>query len=81
MAYTTAIKYDVLENVLRAWLQEQFGPGETEYGTVWSCMLVGAGHSSMWQVTAPREITSDERDQLKLRAQRSRRRHAFGRRG
>jgi hypothetical protein len=48
MAYTTAIKYDVLENVLRAWLQEQFGPGETEYGTVWSCMVS--------IITPPRQI-------------------------
>ncbi|RMJ13030.1 hypothetical protein BHE90_001577 [Fusarium euwallaceae] len=80
MSYTTAIKYDVLESVLKAWLLEQFGPGETEYGTVWTCQLVAAGHSSMWQVTAPREITSDEQDQLRIRAQ-PRRRRTFDRRG
>ncbi|KAL2679322.1 hypothetical protein Neosp_010094 [[Neocosmospora] mangrovei] len=58
MSFTTAVKYDVLEHVLTTWLLEQFGPSETQSGLVWSCTIIGEGHSSMWQVSAPREITS-----------------------
>ncbi|RSL49586.1 hypothetical protein CEP54_012363 [Fusarium duplospermum] len=69
MSYTTAIRYDVLEHVLKAWLLETFGPSQSRTGPVWSCTVIGEGHSSMWQVSAPREITNDEQDTLILRSQ------------
>ncbi|RMJ05246.1 hypothetical protein CDV36_014086 [Fusarium kuroshium] len=91
MSYTTAVKYNVREDVLKAWLEKTFGESQTATGRFnWSyevcaltpshpspgfhkaCVLrqwgqsVSDGHSSIWRVTAPREITDDERHQLKL---------------
>ncbi|KAF5003355.1 hypothetical protein FDECE_10085 [Fusarium decemcellulare] len=67
MSCTSAIRYDVREDVLRTWLVGQFGDNVTETGlVVWNYTVVSEGHSSIWQVRAPRHITSDEQHQLKL---------------
>ncbi|KAF4968333.1 hypothetical protein FSARC_4279 [Fusarium sarcochroum] len=66
MPYITAVKYAVPQQVLESWLQNTFGDSHTEAGhEVWSCTL---NNNDMRQVTAPREITSDEQNQLKERA-------------
>ncbi|KAH7142072.1 hypothetical protein EDB81DRAFT_885111 [Dactylonectria macrodidyma] len=67
MPTTTAVKYDVREDILRAWLGNTFGESVTDTGLFnWSYESISAGHSSIWKVTAPREITKDEQHHLKL---------------
>lgn len=40
MSCTTAVKYDVREDILRNWLEAIFGVGETETGLIiWSCTV------------------------------------------
>ncbi|KAH8687055.1 hypothetical protein BGZ61DRAFT_454117 [Ilyonectria robusta] len=65
----SVVKYDVRHDVLEGWLEQQFGPQITADGSqVWSAKPIASGHSSWWSVTAPRGITKDETDELKLRS-------------
>ncbi|KAH7159767.1 hypothetical protein B0J13DRAFT_670455 [Dactylonectria estremocensis] len=65
----TVIKYDVRYDVLEWWLGQQFGPQMTADGyQVWTATPIAAGHSSWWSVTAPREITHDETNEMKQRS-------------
>ncbi|KAK4167860.1 hypothetical protein QBC43DRAFT_310383 [Cladorrhinum sp. PSN259] len=66
---TSAIEYDVKLTVLVAWLRDEFGEPVSEQGAVvWSVTPIGAGQTSWWSVVAPREISTDEQHELKIKS-------------
>ncbi|KAL2054285.1 hypothetical protein ABVK25_005426 [Lepraria finkii] len=67
MPVDTKIPYRVREKTLKAWLEKNIG-NDQNARPLWSYRAVHQGNDDWWQVTAPRPITDDEREDMKIQS-------------
>ncbi|KAK4652074.1 hypothetical protein QC762_0099250 [Podospora pseudocomata] len=68
MSVQTPLTYAVSLWVLEKWLSQTFGAKTVGERTTWSYKPDVQGGSSFWVVTAPREITKEEQQELEKRS-------------